>query len=170
MKVILFDLGKTLEDQDILLPGAMEILQTLYELQTSNSENVAIALISDFTMPTQSDQIPTIQQEYYDILENLGIRSFFEPVEQKVTLSTEVGVFKPDEQIFRAAIDKISHGINFNDVMFVTENLHHVVAARNLEMTSIHYQGPGQSSGDIETLIGLIPLIQEFLGVDSFST
>ena len=29
MKVVLFDLGKTLEDQDVLLSGARETLQTI---------------------------------------------------------------------------------------------------------------------------------------------
>jgi hypothetical protein len=33
MKVVLFDLGKTLEDQDVLLPGARETLQAIQEMR-----------------------------------------------------------------------------------------------------------------------------------------
>ncbi|MDQ5852243.1 MAG: hypothetical protein M3380_09260, partial [Chloroflexota bacterium] len=70
-----------------------------------------------------------IQQQYYEILDRLHIRSFFRPESQKVTLSTEVGVFKPDARIFQAVINKFED-LRFPDVVFITENRPHVEAAR----------------------------------------
>jgi FMN phosphatase YigB (HAD superfamily) len=102
MKVVLFDLGKTLEDGDVLLPGARETLQAIQAMRDSDGEAAVLALVSDFAMPDNPEQIPLIQQRYYELLDKLGIRSFFEPVADRVTLSTEVGVSKPDEKIFRA--------------------------------------------------------------------
>jgi FMN phosphatase YigB (HAD superfamily) len=163
MKVVLFDLGKTLEDQDVLLPGARETLQAIQGMRDHSEQAVALALVSDFDMPDNPEQIPVIQQRYYEILEELGIRSFFEPVAERVTLSSEVGVCKPDEQIFRTVIEKLDEGLHFGDVMFITENRGHVLEARRLGMRAIHFQGPGQSTGDVDRLVDVIPLVQTFL-------
>src|SRR4051812_37263533 len=107
MRVVLFDLGNTLEDQDVdaLLPGALETLQAIQAMRAPGGEAAALALVSDFDTPDNPDQLPIIRRRYLEILDRLGIRSFFEPVEERVTLSSEVGVFKPDEKIFRAAIE-----------------------------------------------------------------
>jgi FMN phosphatase YigB (HAD superfamily) len=167
MKVVLFDLGNTLEHQDVLLPGARETLQAIQEMRDHSGEAVALALVSDFDMPDDPEQIPIIRQRYYEILEGLSIRSFFEPVAGRVTLSSEVGVFKPDEKIFRAAIEKINEGLCFGDVVFVTENRGHVIETRRLGMRAIHFQGPGQNAGDVDWLVDVIPLVQELLGLQS---
>jgi FMN phosphatase YigB (HAD superfamily) len=165
MKVVLFDLGKTLEDQDVLLPGARETLQTIQAMRDPSGETVALALVSDFDMPDDPEQIPIIRQRYYDILDGLGLRSFFEPLADRVTLSSEVGVFKPDEKIFRAVIEKIDEGLRFGDVVFITENRRHVIEARRLGMRAIHFQGPGQNTGDVDRLVEVIPLVQKFVGL-----
>ena len=47
--------------------------------------------------------------------EGLASQSFFEPLTQRVTLSTEVGAEKPSPKIFQAAIDKIGAGLGFQD-------------------------------------------------------
>jgi FMN phosphatase YigB (HAD superfamily) len=163
MKMILFDLGQTLEDRDVLLPGARKTLQAIQAMRDSSGEAVVMALVSDFDMPDRPEQIPVIRQQYYDILESLGIRSFFEPVSERVTLSTEVGVLKPDEKIFRAVVEKIDEDLSFQCVVFITENLEHVEATCDLGMTAIHFKGPGQTSGDVDQLVDLIPIIQSFL-------
>jgi FMN phosphatase YigB (HAD superfamily) len=163
MKVVLFDLGNTLEHQDDLLPGARETLQAIQEMRDHSGEAVALGLVSDFDMPDDPEQIPIIRQRYYEILEGLSIRSFFEPVADRVTLSSEVGVFKPDEKIFRAVIEKINEDLHFGDVIFITENRGHVIEARHLGMRAIHFQGPGQNTGDVDRLVDVIPLVQKFL-------
>lgn len=155
MRIVFFDLGDTLESDDVLLPGALETLRGIQELRSSGGEPAILGLISDFDMASEA---------YYAILDLLGIRSFFEPVQARVTLSSEVGVFKPDRRIFEAAIDRIDPGLTFGDAMFVTENLSHTEAARELGMRAIHFRGPGQQSGDVEALPDLIPLVRIFLG------
>jgi FMN phosphatase YigB (HAD superfamily) len=163
MKVVLFDLGETLENQDVLLPGARETLQAIQEMRDHSEEAAALSLVSDFDMPDNPQQIPVIRQRYYEILEGLGIRSLFEPVAERVTLSSEVGVFKPDERIFRTVIEKLDEDLHFGDVVFITENREHVLKARRLGMRAIHFQGPGQNTGDVDRLVDVIPLVQTFL-------
>lgn len=163
MPLVLFDLGNTLEVDDVLLPGAAETLAQIADSTDSDGRKVLLGLISDFTMAEKPTQIPTIQANYYDIITRLGIRAFFEPVAQRVTLSTEVGVRKPDPGIFRRAVEKIDPALTFADVLFVTENLGHVSAARRLGMRAVHFRGPGQSTGDIDSLPDLLPLVRDFV-------
>jgi FMN phosphatase YigB (HAD superfamily) len=163
MKILLFDLGDTLEQNDILLPGALDMLQAVQQLHDPNGRPPVLGLVSDFFPLTE--EIARRQQEYYDLLQRLHIRSFFEPVEERVTLSTEMVsfIFKPDERIFRKAVDKINPGGAFSDTMFITEKRSHVEAARALGMKAIHVRAPGQTTGDVQHLIDLVPLIRDFV-------
>jgi len=165
MKIVFFDLGNTLEYQDKLLPGSIETLTSIKLMNDPSGTPVALALISDFYMPGSSGNLLQIVQKYYKLLDDLGIRSFFEPVENMVTLSTEIGLFKPDKKIFRYAIDKIDKKSEYKDTIFITENLEHVKAARNLGMHTIHFKSPGSNIGEIDELIDLIPRIEEFINI-----
>ena len=51
VKIILFDLGDTLEHDDVLLPGALTTLKTLSKLKLPDGTLLPLGLISDFDMP-----------------------------------------------------------------------------------------------------------------------
>jgi hypothetical protein len=163
VKLVLFDLGDTLESGGVLLPGAVETLESIASLRTDGQPAAALGLVSDFDMPAAPSDVGAIQQQYYSLLEDLGIRQFFEPVAERVTLSTEVGVFKPDQAVFRTAAAKAGPGVEFGDIFFVTENRNHVLAARHLGLVAVHVRGPGQPHGEVDTLAGVLPLVQAFL-------
>ena len=163
-KVVLFDLGNTLEDHGSPVTGATETLRAIQGLRGNDGQAPIMALVSDFTMPASRSQIPAIRKQYFAILDRLGIRAFFEPVSKTVTLSTEVGVTKPDRRIFEAALKKIGSKLQFKDAIFITEEPVHIAAARLLGMKAVHFKGPGQLSGDIERLIDLVPIVRTFLG------
>jgi FMN phosphatase YigB (HAD superfamily) len=168
MKMVLFDLGETLEDiiggQDILLPGARETLRAIQKMKDADGKPPILALVSDFgDLGATPEEVAASQKEYFKILENLGIRSFFEPLAQRVTLSTEAGAPKPEKKIFQTAINKIP-GLRFSDVLFITEESKHVKKARTLKMQAIHFKGPGETTGDVDKLTDLIPLVRKFLG------
>lgn len=165
MKMVLFDLGDTLEAHGVLLPGARETLEAIAAMRDGQAQPVALALVSDFYMPTRSEEIPALRQRYLDLLDILGIRAFFEPVEQRVTLSTEVGVFKPDRRIFEAVIEKTGSELTWSDIIFITENREHVEAARRLGMRAVHFGGPRQLGGEVQDLRDLTRLVEEFLDI-----
>jgi hypothetical protein len=166
VKLILFDLGQTLEAGDVLLPGALETLEAISALRDGDRPAPLLALVSDFDMPEDPSQVPAIQQRYYALLDRLGIRAFFEPVADRITLSTEVGVFKPDEAVFRTAVARADPALGFGDVLFVTENRGHVAAARSLGLAAVHVRGPGQPQGEVDTLTDLVPLVRAFVTGD----
>ena len=163
MRIVLFDLGETLEHNDVLLPGAEETLQAIGKMRDQNSLAPWLGLVSDYFPASTPDEVEARRQEYFALLTQLDIRSHFEPVARRVTLSTELGVFKPDERLFRLAVDRADPGAGFSDVAFVTENRFHVAACRELGMRAIHFRGPGQIVGDVDRLPDLIPLIRQFV-------
>lgn len=157
MKMALFDLGDTLEREDVLLPGARQVLDDIAQLRDDSGDPVILGLGSDFTMPDEETTLAALQQEYYGIIGRLGIDQFFEPLAERVTLSSEVGVFKPDRAFFDAVVAKV--GVTFADVLFVTENAAHVRAARHLGLIAVQVRSPGGSGGDISSLAELLPLV-----------
>lgn len=163
MRPVLFDLGQTLENAGELMPGALEVLEAIRAMRGESGRRAVLGLVSDYTAAATPAQVPHLQAEYYEILDHLGIRPYFEPVGERVTLSTEVGVRKPDERIFRAALDKIAPDQRFASAMFVTENGSHVAAARALGLHAVHFTAPGQPTADVTRLVDLIPLVQSFL-------
>src|SRR5262245_40943496 len=164
-RLILFDLGDTLESADELRPGALETLRHIAGLRVADRPAALLGLLSDFTMTADPAQVPAIRQQYLDILDALGIREFFEPTERRVTLSTEVGVVKPAKAMFRSAVAKAEPALRFADVLFVTENTEHVAAARRFGMRAVAIARPGADDGDIRELTELIPTVDEFVAV-----
>jgi FMN phosphatase YigB (HAD superfamily) len=133
VKIVLFDLGNTLEDQNQneLLPGALETLRALEAMADSEGQSLVLALVSDFG-EFPAEQLRASEEEYEAILEDLGIKQFFSPTRERVTLSAQVGAFKPDKKIFEAAVAKIDIALTFENVLFITERKAHVTAARAL--------------------------------------
>ena len=124
MYVILFDLGQTLENNDELLPGAKDTLSSIKELHDSNGNHPILSLISNwdkFDEGFRLIDVKPIQIECYQLIEKLGISQFFQPYYKHITLSTEVGVRKPDKKIFRFAIDSIEKDLPFENVLFITK-------------------------------------------------
>jgi FMN phosphatase YigB (HAD superfamily) len=166
MKVILFDLGNTLENTQSggLLPGALKTLKAIQEMKSADGSPAVLALVSDFgDIPATPAQIDASLQEYLEIIGDLGIRKFFEPVSKRITLSTQAGATKPSKAIFGSAIKKIGSQLKFGDVMFITENKSHVTVARGLGMKCVHFKGPGETNGDVKKLSDLIPIVRQFV-------
>ncbi|HKG89871.1 MAG TPA: hypothetical protein VKA95_16250 [Nitrososphaeraceae archaeon] len=164
--IVLFDLGGTLVDQDslTLIEDAEKTLSAIREMRDSEGKPLVLALISDYgKLNATSKEIEHSQNQYYDMLRGLGILTFFEPRDQRVTLSTEVNVEKPDEKIFRSAINKILENIPYKNVIYITELEDHIIAADKLGIIAIQFQGSGRFHRKINKLIDLIPLISQLL-------
>jgi putative hydrolase of the HAD superfamily len=71
-------------------------------------------------------------------LRELGCYDGFDPV----ILSHEVNMIKPDEQIYRLAIETL--GVEPGEVVFVDDNPHNLEPARRLGMLTVHASGDKQ--------------------------
>lgn len=165
-RVILFDLGNTLVNQntDEALPGAKAMLTSLAGVSDAAGQPVRFGLVSDFFMPDATHTVESRRKQYLKALKKSGLDGFFKPFESRITLSSEVGVFKPDPTIFQEALRRLDPALTLADGVFVTENLPHVEAARALGMAAIHFKGPGQVTGDVTTFPELLETLRELVG------
>ena len=164
MKAILFDLGDTLEANGSLVPRALETLSAVQALIDSEGNAPVLGLVSDFTPAATPESVAAMLKEYYAIIGDLAIRPFFEPVAQRVTISTEVGVSKPDEKIFRVALDKILPQLPFQSAAFMTETAGHITDANKLGMRGICVKGgTTPTTWDVDRLADIVPLLREWI-------
>jgi FMN phosphatase YigB (HAD superfamily) len=141
IRVLILDLGDTLVVGGKALPHVPEALVALQELDASDGEPLRVVLVSDFfpAEPPTASMVQARFAEYLALLDGFGLRSFFEPVDQRVTLSTQAGVTKPDPRIYRLALTRLGTGAAFGDCLSITENAGHVEACRTLGMQALHF-------------------------------
>lgn len=167
--MVLFDLGDTLEINNKLREDTIETLSKITELKDTQGNKPILALASDFYHADTPEELINLKKQYYDILDGLGIKHFFEPVQKNVVLSSEVGYTKSEnpKKFFQKVIEK-NGSINICEIIFITENEEHIESAKVLDMSTIHMRfSPANSNEMIHhqatRLLDTIPLIREFL-------
>jgi hypothetical protein len=141
IKALLLDLGGTLERDGHVLPGVADALEVMLKFQTGDGDRLVICLVSDFKMPMPRtpEAIDAIFKEYLAILDQLNLRRFFEPVTERVTLSTHAGAVKPARLIFETALQRARLNASLEDALFITEEAEHVKACRKMKMTALQF-------------------------------
>lgn len=148
IRVVMMDLGDTLVKGDDVLPHVPEALSVLSRFETASGADLALSLVSDYTMPEPPEtpqKVKAIFDEYVKELEKLQLKKFFEPVDRHVTLSTHAGVYKPDSLVFKKALQRLRLRAGLNGCLFITENAEHIAACRKLGMETLLF-GPTDSS------------------------
>jgi FMN phosphatase YigB (HAD superfamily) len=146
IRALLLDLGNTLIGPDLIaFPGVKEALSALEKLQTQDHHKpLVMCLVSDHPTPMPDPITPaavdTAFEEYLGILEGAGLRKFFEPVEERVTLSIHAGAKKPAAVVFETALKRARIDGPITDTLFITEDAGHVDACRKkLHMTALQF-------------------------------
>jgi beta-phosphoglucomutase-like phosphatase (HAD superfamily) len=141
MRVLILDLGNTLVADGRTLPHVEEALTAISELDGATGEPLQLALVSDFhaAEPPTPAGVQARFSEYLALLDGFGLRSFFEPVDQHVTLSTQAEVNKPDRRIYQLALTRLGNGAGFADCLSITEDAGHVSACRALGMQALQF-------------------------------
>jgi FMN phosphatase YigB (HAD superfamily) len=148
IRVVMFDLGGTLVDNDRHpFPHITDALTAMAAFKTADGKPLRSCLVSDYTMPeppaTQA-KITALFKKYLAILDQTGLRAFFEPVEKRVTLSTHAGVAKPDRRIFETALQRLGAKVPLEECLFITEDAGHIKEAREkLKMQTLQFGSAG---------------------------
>src|SRR5438105_4364995 len=110
LRALLLDLGDTLVHADRVLPHVPAALEAFSLLRAGDGQPIRMALVSDDAHPPPRDpeQARQLFDEYVERLGRYGLRGFFEPVEEHLTLSSQAGVNKPDRRIFELALRRLS--------------------------------------------------------------
>jgi hypothetical protein len=141
IRALLLDLGGTLMVEGIVLPGVPDALRVLQTLESADAKPLIMCLVSDYAMPEPRtpQAIESVFQEYLAVIERANLRQFFEPVEERVTLSTHAGVMKPDRRVFEMALKRAELKASIEEALFITEDAGHVTACRNMGMTALQF-------------------------------
>jgi hypothetical protein len=141
IRALLLDLGDTLIVDGNVLPGVPEALRVLQTLETGDGKPLITCLVSDYTMPAPRtpQAIEATFQEYLAVIEHANLRQFFEPVEERVTLSTHAGVMKPDRRVFETALTRAKLSASIKEALFITEDAGHIAACRKMGMTALQF-------------------------------
>ena len=180
MKVILFDLGDTLVERFgtsyRLIEGAMDLLKDINSMNNANNEKIVMGIVTDTHDPNElplSENHKLIKKNLVlQILERTNIKEYFEPTDTRLTLSSDIGFTKSQnlKEFVNNAINKISNNISIDDIIFVTELVDHIIAAKSLGIKTFHYNPQIHSSNDDDTinkLVDLIPKIQVLLNISN---
>jgi beta-phosphoglucomutase-like phosphatase (HAD superfamily) len=142
IKALLLDLGGTLIDaQEKVFPGVLDALRVIETFETAEHKPLVVCLVSDFTMPEPRTEaaIAAAFADYLKILDRTGLRPLFEPVDERVTLSTQVGTRKPAAALFEAALARAKVDGALTEALFITEDAGHIAAGRKLGMTALQF-------------------------------
>lgn len=151
IRVLMLDLGNTLAEGNNVLPHVPEALEVLSRFETASGANLAMALVSDYTMPeppVTPQKVQAIFEEYVKEIEQLQLKKFFEPVDRHVTLSTHAGVYKPDPIVFKKALQRLRVRAALDACLFITENAEHVAECRKLGMHTLLFGPNGSGEAD----------------------
>jgi len=68
-----------------------------------------------------------------------------------MTISSEVGIMKPDPRIFQMALERLD--VQPQESIFIDDFPHNVDGARNINMQAIHFQTRDQTLSELENLL-----------------
>jgi epoxide hydrolase-like predicted phosphatase len=69
----------------------------------------------------------------------------------QIIISAEVGVAKPDPQIYYIALERL--GVLPGEAVFVDDFIENVHAARALDIQAVHFQEPAEAKAELENLL-----------------
>lgn len=151
----MFDLGMTLVDEhEHPFAHVPQALTAISGFKTAGGKPLRTCLVSDFTMatpPATAKKVRPIFEQYLEILDRTGLRSFFEPVDRRVTLSTHANATKPDRAVFETAVRRLRVRAGLDECLLITENRDHVAAARTkLKMHALQFGAASAGSFDFD--------------------
>jgi FMN phosphatase YigB (HAD superfamily) len=169
IRILMLDLGDTLVRNDSVLPNVPEALTTIRDFETTDSHPLELCLVSDFLMPeppVTPAKINILFQQYLGLLNQFNLKQFFEPVERRITLSTQAGVRKADRKIFELAVRRLGIEAQLSECLFVTENAEHIAKCKNLGMSTLQF-GPESDGGEFDDWADGPLLISQLVTPDS---
>jgi FMN phosphatase YigB (HAD superfamily) len=150
IQVVFFDLGLTLIDgSHKAFPHVPDALRTIQSFKTADGRPLLIALVSNYDKANTPADVEPLFKSFLDILDGTGLRPFFEPVQQHITLSTHAGVRKPDRKVFEKALERLGSRAPLAACLLITEEAEHGRFVRTqLGMKALLFRSEGSEPFD----------------------
>lgn len=167
IRAILFDLGGTLLDAaNQPLPGVKTALTAIAKFTASDGKPLRSCLVSNYYAadPPTAAKINARFAEYLQILDQAGLRAFFEPVKKRVTLSTHAQAAKPAAAVFLKALERLgAPKLTLKECLLITEEAAHVKSVHdNFGMAGLQFGKDFDDWGEAPELIADIVAPHQF--------
>ena len=169
LNTLLLDLGDTLVKDDQVLPFVQESLTALRSFQIADGSSLSTSLVSDYFLakPLTPQVTNEIFNDYLQLLADFGLAEFFEPSQEKVTLSTHANVFKPNQQLFDLALLRLGGLRHLDSCLFITENEDHIAACRGFGMETLTFGVSDPEEGFDDWSAGIMLIANRFTVYDA---
>ena len=154
IKVLMFDWGGTLIDaQQRPFAHVHDALAVIAQLETASGKPLRSCLVCDVALaapqPTPA-RVGALFAQFLARLDASGLRSFFEPVVKRVTLSVHAGAMLPERTVFDKALRRLGVVAALDECLLVSADAAHVQAARQrLHMYALQF-GPRRAAADFD--------------------
>lgn len=164
LTTLIIDLGDTLVKDNKVLPFVTESLTALKSFQLQDGSPLSMCLVSDFhqAQPFTPQRVDEIFNDYLELLAQFGLSEFFEPIQEKITLSTHANIFKPDRRVFELALQRLGNTRRLDECLFITENDTHIDACRRFGMETLTFGTTDPEVGFDDWSIGLMLIANKF--------
>ena len=96
-------------------------------------------------------QTGLLSNAFGDLRQIIHQRWHFEDAFDDMVISAEVGLVKPDERIFKLAVEQL--GVEAAQTVFIDDMPRNVNGARQVGLQGIHFQNPLQMKADLDLLL-----------------
>ncbi len=170
IRTLMLDVGDTLVKDDEALPFVKQSLAALQTFQIQDGSPLSICLVSDFKLaqPFTPQRVDEVFHDFLQLLAEFGLSGFFDPAQEKITLSTHANAFKPDRQVFELALQRLNRTHPLEESLFITENETHIEKCRTFGMKTLTFGAEDPEVGFDDWSVGLF-LIADRLAADSQS-
>lgn len=120
IRLLLFEFEDTLiDDQGKAFPHVVEALKTMKGFETAKGEKPAMCLVSAAPLSEPTNPTGAFNQ-LVSRLEMLGLRGFFEPVSQGITMLEHAGTARIDQFLLETAVSRAGKDAAPDQCVFLT--------------------------------------------------
>ena len=132
IQVVMFDIETLIDRHQKPYP------HLIFALETLDSLSISTCIISDCSTDVGEKDA---MSNYDQILTATGLKPFFTPIEQRLTLSMQTGVLKPNRKIFEKGLERLGEPkISLMNCMYVAKNGDHLAWVRlELQMKTLQF-------------------------------
>ncbi|QDV13569.1 hypothetical protein CA51_34590 [Rosistilla oblonga] len=145
IRIVMLDFVGTLVRDDHVLPHVPAALNALRSFVTADGDPLEICLIAD---PAETPQYAgESEADFFERLGELGLRQFFEPVEQRVVFVSRQELSEPNARWFHDAIDRLEIEASPSDCLMIAKAASCIAACKSQGIDTLRFGDSADAAG-----------------------
>lgn len=168
LKILMLDLENTLVQSDKVMPHVLEVLPAINSFHLQDGSDLISGLIAEYKLaqPFTQPRVDEIFTDFINLLTQLGLARYFEPITERVTLSTHANARKPDRRLFSLALKRLGADSSQHDCLFISGNAAYSHRYRRFGVDTLLYGVSNPEIGFDDWSIGVMLIAHRFSPYD----